>query len=210
MFHYFDTSGGLIDFTDAYLLFRRSFRVIHIITSRLGTFKHPDPPNPMTWPPSKSPPDPPTGFWQRLLNMTSELACTNWPMKILKVTRVSATTTLLYIYIHIYIFDFAMFDGFTHFLCFSASVLVFSLPEPQVVILDPLKILSRGDVVFAVYPDTTSFYQATVVQAPRKVSGGGSFAMVHFIDDSDEHGVTHDKAVLMNHVMRPPYGVTLQ
>lgn len=69
--------------------------------------------------------------------------------------------------------------------------------------------MSRGDTVFAVYPDTTSFYQATVVQTPRKVSGNSSFAMVQFVDDSDEHGITHEKAVLLRHVMRPPYGATL-
>lgn len=73
-----------------------------------------------------------------------------------------------------------------------------------------MKNLSRGDTVFAVYPDTTSFYQATVVQIVRKVGGGGSFVMVNFVDDSDEHGVTHDKAVLLHHVMRPPFGTVLQ
>ena len=72
-------------------------------------------------------------------------------------------------------------------------------------ILNPIRNLSRGDVIFAVYPDTTSFYQATVVQAPRKASGGSSFVMVHFVDDSDEHGVTHEKAVLTNQIMLPPY-----
>jgi hypothetical protein len=83
---------------------------------------------------------------------------------------------------------------------------VFNLPESQVVILGGLKNLTRGDIVYAVYPDTTSFYQATIVQGPRKVSGGGSFVMVNFVDDSDEHGITHDKAVLLKHVMLPPYG----
>ena len=72
------------------------------------------------------------------------------------------------------------------------------------VILGGLKNLSRGEMVYAVYPDTTSFYQATIVQTARKVSGGGSFVMVNFVDDSDEHGITHDKAVLLNHIMYPP------
>ena len=85
---------------------------------------------------------------------------------------------------------------------------VFHLPESQVIILGNLKNLSRGDTVFAVYPDTTSFYQATVVQIVRKV--GGSFVMVNFVDDSDEHGITHDKAVMLHHVMRPPFGAILQ
>ena len=78
------------------------------------------------------------------------------------------------------------------------------------VVLGNVEKLSRGDVIYAVYPDTTSFYQATVVQSLRKSSGGGSFVMVNFVDDSDEHGVTHDKAVLLKHVMRPPYGAVLQ
>lgn len=89
-------------------------------------------------------------------------------------------------------------------------MLVFHLPESQVVVLGSVEKLSRGDIIYAVYPDTTSFYQATVVQAPRKVAGGGSFVMVNFIDDSDEHGVTHDKAVLLKHVMRVPYGAAIQ
>ena len=45
-----------------------------------------------------------------------------------------------------------------------------------------------------------------MVQAPRKVSGGESFVMVNFKDDGDENGITHDKAVLMQHVMRVPFG----
>ena len=87
---------------------------------------------------------------------------------------------------------------------------VFHLAETQVVVLGGVDKLSRGDVVYAVYPDTTSFYQATVVQAPRKVSGSSAFVMVNFVDDGDEHGITHDKAVLLVHVMRPPRGATLQ
>jgi hypothetical protein len=84
------------------------------------------------------------------------------------------------------------------------------LPEAQVIILSPLEKISRGDVVYAVYPDTTSFYQATIVQPPRKGGGGTSaFAMVNFVDDSDEHGITHDKAVLLKHIMPPPYGSSI-
>jgi len=74
--------------------------------------------------------------------------------------------------------------------------------------------------VFAVYPDTTSFYQASVVSVPRKTTGAaaaaggagasGAFVMVNFVDDSDEFGVTHDKAVPMKHVIRPPYGATIK
>lgn len=86
---------------------------------------------------------------------------------------------------------------------------IFHLPESQVVVLGGIEKLSRGEVVFAVYPDTTSFYQATVVQPPKRVSGGGAFVMVNFVDDADEHGVTHDKAVLLKHVMRIPYNASM-
>ena len=91
------------------------------------------------------------------------------------------------------------------------SVSAFTLPESQVIVLRALKNLRVGDTVFAVYPDTTSFYQATVVQTPRKVvgGGGGSFVMLTFVDDSDEHGITHDKAVLLDHIMKPPPGAML-
>jgi hypothetical protein len=81
---------------------------------------------------------------------------------------------------------------------------VFDLPEQQVVVLNGIERLSKGDVVFAVYPDTTSFYQATVVQAPRKQGISGQFLMVNFVDDADEYGITHDKAVPIQHIMLPP------
>jgi len=81
----------------------------------------------------------------------------------------------------------------------------FTLPEAQVVILGGVDRLSRGDVIYAVYPDTTSFYQATVVQVPKKIPGKDPFVLVHFKDDGDENGITHEKAVLMKHIMRVPY-----
>jgi len=83
----------------------------------------------------------------------------------------------------------------------------FTLPESQVVVLGGVERLRTGEIIFAVYPDTTTLYQATVVQPPRRMQNAGtyqSFVMVHFKDDSDEHGVTLPKAVLMKHVMRPP------
>jgi SGF29 tudor-like domain/Inhibitor of growth proteins N-terminal histone-binding len=81
---------------------------------------------------------------------------------------------------------------------------VFNLPESEVIVLGSLKNLRTGEVVYAVYPDTTSFYKGTVSQAPRKVAGGGSIVMISFMDDHDENGITHDKAVQMKHVMLPP------
>ena len=81
---------------------------------------------------------------------------------------------------------------------------VYNLPESQVVVLGGVDRLSRGDVIYAVYPDTTSFYQAAVSQPPKRTASGEPFVLVQFKDDSDEHGVTHDKAVLLQHVMRVP------
>lgn len=52
----------------------------------------------------------------------------------------------------------------------------YNLPETQVIILqslkDEMKKLNRGDEVLAVYPDTTSFYQAIVAHAPKKALAG--------------------------------------
>jgi hypothetical protein len=83
---------------------------------------------------------------------------------------------------------------------------VFNLPDSQVIILERMRNVRSGDVVFAVYPDTTSFYQGTIAQPPRKAAGGGMFVMVTFVDDEDAAtGKTLDKAVLLKHVMPPPY-----
>ena len=79
---------------------------------------------------------------------------------------------------------------------------ILNLPDSQVVVISPFDV-RRGDTIFAVYPDTTSFYQATVTQVPRKAHPN-AFVQVNFVDDSDEFGVTHDKAVPLKFVMPPP------
>lgn len=84
-------------------------------------------------------------------------------------------------------------------------VAVFDLPESQVVVLSPLERLSKGDSVYAVYPDTTSFYPATVVQSTTQRKA--PVVLVHFVDDADEFGVTHDKAVPLQLIMLPPSAV---
>lgn len=90
------------------------------------------------------------------------------------------------------------------FIYFTFIVIAFVLPEAQVVILGGVDRVAKGESIYAVYPDTTSFYQATVVQIPKKSPNGELCCMVHFKDDGDEHGVTHEKPVLMKHVMRLP------
>ncbi|KAL7566748.1 hypothetical protein ACA910_017796 [Epithemia clementina (nom. ined.)] len=82
---------------------------------------------------------------------------------------------------------------------------IFNLPAQQVKVLHSTEKLRSGDTVYAVYPDTTSFYQATVVQAPRRQGAtGASFVMVQFQDDADEFGITHTKPIPLKHVMPPP------
>lgn len=50
--------------------------------------------------------------------------------------------------------------------------------------------LRRGDSVIAVFPETTSFYRATVAKNPRPPQHGNSFweVIVRFEDDEDETG----------------------
>lgn len=67
------------------------------------------------------------------------------------------------------------------------------LPESQVAVLDladhPRR-LSRGEEVLAVYPDTTSFYPAHVVQAPRRATATTEAAVaVQFNGDENEKGL---------------------
>ena len=53
-------------------------------------------------------------------------------------------------------------------LCVLPRFKVFQLPEQQVQILHLVEKLRAGDVVYAVYPDTTSFYQVSL-QSPVHV-----------------------------------------
>lgn len=77
---------------------------------------------------------------------------------------------------------------------------VYTIPSSRVIPLSKgsSSAYSRGDNVYAVYPDTTSFYLATVSTCK------GNFVMVHFRDDGDEFGVTHEKAVPVWLVMKVP------
>jgi hypothetical protein len=87
----------------------------------------------------------------------------------------------------------------------SRKILIaFELPEEQVVVLGHAQNLKAGDVVMAVYPETTAFYMGTVSSVPRKHGGGGTnFVMISFMDDHDENGITHDKAVSIQYIFKP-------
>ena len=76
----------------------------------------------------------------------------------------------------------------------------YTLPAGQVVQLGVNNNLNKGDTVMAVYPETTSFYPANVVQM-RKVASG-AVCYVLFQDDKDEMGVTHEKPIPTNMVLK--------
>jgi hypothetical protein len=80
----------------------------------------------------------------------------------------------------------------------ALSTEIFSIPSSQVIALNKSSVYTREDVVNAVYSYTTSFYLATD-SMPKN-----NFVMLHFRDDGDEHGVTHEKAVPVWLVMRVP------
>ena len=64
--------------------------------------------------------------------------------------------------------------------------------------------LTKGEEVLAVYPDTTSFYTATVTQPPRRGGAAGpTCCCVQFVDDADETGITPDRQVPLRYVIRP-------
>jgi len=83
----------------------------------------------------------------------------------------------------------------------------YHLSESLVTVLDQVDItnkrLSKGEVVYAVYPETTAFYLASVSQAPRRVQPGmEATALVQFQGDSDEQGITPVVVVLLRHCFR--------
>lgn len=86
---------------------------------------------------------------------------------------------------------------------------IYSVPESQVILLDlqmnNSQKLTKGEEVLAVYPDTTSFYAATVTQAPRRTAGSvGQQVQVQFHDDADEFGTTPFRTVSLSRVIRAP------
>ena len=82
----------------------------------------------------------------------------------------------------------------------------YHLPEASVTILDMVdnpKRLSKGEIVHAVYPDTTAFYTAIVSQAPRRgQTGMEPTVMVQFQGDADSDGQTPNRTILLKHTFR--------
>jgi len=83
----------------------------------------------------------------------------------------------------------------------------YHLSEALVTVLDMVDItskrLSKGEVIYAVYPETTAFYLASVSQAPRRAPPGVEpTVLVQFQGDSDDQGVTPVVVVLLRHCFR--------
>ena len=62
--------------------------------------------------------------------------------------------------------------------------------------------LQKGEEVFAVYPDTTSFYHAIVSIPARRSGAQGGSCHCQFHDDQDETGLNPDRPVPLKYVMR--------
>jgi SAGA-associated factor 29 len=82
----------------------------------------------------------------------------------------------------------------------------YTLPESHVLPLgqaDLFKKLSKGENIYALYPDTTIFYPATIIQAPkRNALSSESIVTVQFINDEDETGSTPSRTVSLKYIVR--------
>ena len=68
----------------------------------------------------------------------------------------------------------------------------------------------KGDMVMALYPNTTTFYPATILQPPRRGSGNKEdWVVVHFQDDYDENGQPLNLHVEARYVFRSLQQLTL-
>mmetsp|Transcript_31988 Transcript_31988/g.41117 ORF Transcript_31988/g.41117 Transcript_31988/m.41117 type:complete len:260 (+) Transcript_31988:65-844(+) len=81
----------------------------------------------------------------------------------------------------------------------------YTVPEQLTMVLEGERI-GKGEEVYAVYPDTTSFYPGIITSVPRRNAAQmGSLAMycaIQFVDDFDETGATPDRLVPMNYIFR--------
>ena len=81
-----------------------------------------------------------------------------------------------------------------HVLCGAQSCLVDAHDEANR--------LQKGDEVFGIYPDTTSFYQCVVTIPARRSGSQGGTCHCQFQDDTDETGITPDRPVPLKYVLR--------
>jgi hypothetical protein len=91
----------------------------------------------------------------------------------------------------------------------------YTLPDSQVFELgqaEALKKFGKGDHVFALYPDTTIFYPATVLSAPKRLSSSSSNTMtadsfslpVQFHGDEDNDGNIPIRSIPLKYIVRAP------
>lgn len=82
----------------------------------------------------------------------------------------------------------------------------YTLPESQVLPLgqaDVFKKLAKGENIYALYPDTTIFYPAVIIQAPkRNALSSESIVTVQFLGDEDEGGLTPNRTVPLKYIVR--------
>lgn len=70
-------------------------------------------------------------------------------------------------------------------------------------LLDTSSHLKRGDEVYAVYPDTTSFYPAVICKTPRPPAGSNDWdVIVKFNDDKDDFGKVPPRKIPSRFVVR--------
>jgi hypothetical protein len=81
----------------------------------------------------------------------------------------------------------------------SANIKTYNLPESAVMQLGAAE-PRKGEMLNCVYPDTTSFYPATV--ATVRKTAASTVVYVKFHDDADEMGVVHEKPVLLKHTFK--------
>lgn len=94
----------------------------------------------------------------------------------------------------------------------------YTLPDSQVFELgqaDILKKISKGDQVYALYPDTTIFYPATVLSTPKRmVSSSSNLSSLTTIDmytlpvqfhgDEDQEGNIPLRSIPLKYIVRAP------
>ena len=79
-----------------------------------------------------------------------------------------------------------------------------------------VEVFPKGSIVLGLYPETTSFYRATVREAPRSQSGGGGGArrdvyLLEFIDDGQQiHQVEKDSVARVSTAFRRVWSVSLR
>jgi hypothetical protein len=77
------------------------------------------------------------------------------------------------------------------------------IPLPRTASSREERALPQGSAVLSVFPGTTTFYHATVLQAPRRLAGGEWGEYTLQFDDDDELEAGQGRLVDFRHVVRP-------